>query len=224
MAEALRNKALLEIPPDAPRQLEGSGPETLARYPSLEDFLAAGEDTAWWEWVGGETVRMSPASLRHQELNLWLSSLLALWVETQGSGLLLTAPFAMVLADQDRIREPDILFIAEQNRDRLAPAYLRGPADLVVEIVSADSVGRDRGEKFVEYETAGIPEYWLIDPHRRQAELYALGEDGCYHPSAVSDDGWMESRVLAGFRLRPSWLFQENLPKVLDVAREIGIL
>lgn len=42
--------------------------------------------------------------------------------------------------------------------------YLDGPADLVVGIVSPDSVGRDRGEKFYEYAQGGVPEYWLIDP------------------------------------------------------------
>ncbi|MEJ7756097.1 MAG: Uma2 family endonuclease [Nocardioidaceae bacterium] len=52
--------------------------------------------------------------------------------------------------------------------------YLDGAADLAIEIISPESIGRDRGEKFVEYEAAGIREYWLIDPERRQAEFYRL--------------------------------------------------
>lgn len=55
-------------------------------------------------------------------------------------------------------------FVASEHLDRLKETYLDGPADLVVGIVSPDSVGRDRGEKFYEYAQGGVPEYWLIDP------------------------------------------------------------
>ena len=59
--------------------------------------------------------------------------------------------------------------MATEHLDRLTDSHLSGPADLVVEIVSPDSLGRDRGDKFAEYEAASIPEYWLIDPVRQQA-------------------------------------------------------
>ena len=41
-----------------------------------------------------------------------------------------------------------MLFLAKEHGDRLKDTYLDGPSDLVVEIVSPDSIGRDRGEKF----------------------------------------------------------------------------
>jgi hypothetical protein len=37
-------------------------------------------------------------------------------------------------------------------------------------------------------------------------------------------DGTYQSRVVSGFRLRRAWLWAEPLPKVLDVARELGLL
>jgi len=37
-------------------------------------------------------------------------------------------------------------------------------SNLVVEIVSPDSVERDWRMKYLEYEQAGINEYWVIDP------------------------------------------------------------
>ncbi len=52
-----------------------------------------------------------------------------------------------------------------------------GPPDLVVEVISPESVGGDRGEKFHEYEGAGIAEYWLVDPQREVLEVYVL-DDG----------------------------------------------
>jgi len=37
---------------------------------------------------------------------------------------------------------------------------------MVVEIVSPDSQSRDRGDKFYEYEEAGVLEYWILDQTR----------------------------------------------------------
>ena len=61
-------------------------------------------------------------------------------------------------------REPDVLFLAKEHLGRLRDSHIEGPADLVVEIVSKESRGRDRGEKFYEYGEGGVPEYWLLDP------------------------------------------------------------
>src|SRR5262249_52820138 len=44
--------------------------------------------------------------------------------------------------------EPDVLFVPAAHLDRLKPTYLDGPPDLTVEIVSPESAGPDRGDKF----------------------------------------------------------------------------
>ncbi len=130
----------------------------------------------------------------------------------------------MRLANQERGREPDIMFVATSNLGRLTPQYLDGPADLAVEILSSESVGRDRGEKSVEYEAAGVREYWLIDPERKQAEFYILDENEQYQLVLSGKNGIFRSRVIEGFYLRIEWLWQEPLPKVPDILRQLGVL
>lgn len=93
----------------------------------------------------------------------------------------------------------------------------------VVEIVSPESVGRDRGEKFTEYEAAGIPEYWLIDPQRRWAEFYRL-EGERYRLAFQGTEGRYASTVLPGFWLQVEWLWQDPLPPVLDVLRALEVI
>jgi Uma2 family endonuclease len=112
------------------------------------------------------------------------------------------------------------LFIAREHLDRLKNVYLDGPADLVVEIISPDSRGRDRGEKFYEYEQGRVSEYWLLDYLRRQAEFYQRGADGIFRPVPVGEDGLYHSAVLAGLWLKVDWLWQEPLPPLLTVLRE----
>jgi Uma2 family endonuclease len=69
---------------------------------------------------------------------------------------------------------------------------------------------RDRGEKFYEYEEAGIPEYWLIDPLRREVEFYQLDARGRYRTILPDAEGVYRSRVLPGFWLRVRWLWPDG--------------
>ena len=134
---------------------------------SLEQFLRRHDEDLHAEWIDGEVIVMSPASPRHQALVLFLGTCLNLFAQGRRLGQVFTVPLAMRL--HASVREPDLLFVAAAHLDRLAAAHLDGPADLVVEVVSISSLSRDRGYKFAEYEAAGIPEYWLIDPIRQQA-------------------------------------------------------
>jgi Uma2 family endonuclease len=94
---------------------------------------------------------------------------------------------------------------------------------LAVEIVSSESAARDRGEKFSEYEDGGVEEYWIIDPIREQLEVYHL-EDGRYRGIFLGQDGRAESVVLDGLWVRAEWFWQAPLPRVMDVASEVGIV
>jgi Uma2 family endonuclease len=121
----------------------------------------------------------------------------------------------------ERGREPDLLFVAHKHLERLQETYLDGPADLAVEIVSPESAGRDRGERF--YEAGGVAEYWLIDPQKERAEFYPL-RAGQYRQVPPDTEGIYRSAELPGFRLRVEWLWQNPLPKALDVLRALGVL
>lgn len=111
-----------------------------------------------------------------------------------------------------------------QHRARLKSTDLEGPADLAIEIVSPESGPRDRGEKFYEYEAGGVREYWLIDPERRQMEVYVLGATGRYGLRCGGGEGVYRSEVLAGFWVSVEELWQEPLPPVLQVVRELGLI
>jgi Uma2 family endonuclease len=181
---------------------------------SFEDFLQQAPETSIIEWVDGRVIAMSPPSQFHQDLAGFLGSLLRVYVEVKGLGTIHLAPFLMKLSSG---REPDILFVSKTNQSRLKPNYLDGSADLIIEIISPQSRARDRGEKFYEYEQAGIPEYWLLDPVRKQAEFYQL-IDGIYQAVSIKD-GIYKSGVLTGLWLEVSWLWQEPLPTILEVLK-----
>ena len=195
---------------------------TPPRRLSYDEFLEWADEDTLAEWENGEVTMSSPASLQHQKIERFLLSLLSCYVETYDLGEVIPAPFQMKLRDTGR--EPDLLFVKQEHLDRLRSTYLDGAADVVVEIISPESQIRDRGAKFIEYEEAGIPEYWLIDPIRRWAECFQLGEERRYLTAFAGSSGLYRSAQIRDFWLRIEWLWQTPTLRLTDVMRELELM
>ena len=189
---------------------------------TYEQFLEWADEDTLAEWVDGKVAFISPASADHQDLVLFLARLFAEFAEEHDAGRVLTAPFQMRLPNVRRGREPDLLFIAAANLARLEHNFLDGPADLVVEVVSPESVLRDRGEKFAEYELEGVPEYWILEPAARRSDFFTRSADGRYERAHPDASGVYRSAALPGFWLDVNWLWQRPLPKLAEVLRAWG--
>jgi Uma2 family endonuclease len=196
--------------------------QTSRQRPTMtyEEFLEWIDEDTLAEWVDGEVIMTSPASFRHQAIVQFLVAVLGTFVQERRLGVVCSAPFQMKLEQSGR--EPDLLFITNEHRNRLKANYLDGPADLVVEVVSPESTTRDRGDKFFEYEQAGIPEYWLIDPTRQSAEFYRLDERGRYQTVQSGETGVFHSEVIQDFWLQLEWLWQP--PTVLQALQELKVI
>jgi Uma2 family endonuclease len=191
---------------------------------TYEQFLEAVDEDTRAEWVNGRIVMSSPVSQEHQSLGLFLITAISEFVTMRQLGRVFYESFQMKTAPDLPGREPDLLFVANENLSRVRQNFLDGPADLAVEIISPESFARDRGEKFREYEQVGVREYWLLDPLRRRAEFYLLGADGFYVPVLPDADGIYHSAVLSGLTLRVTWFWQDPPPRLLDVLREWGLV
>ena len=187
---------------------------------SFEEFLSA-YDGVHAEWVDGSLVPMSPVSDRHQDIVDFLAALLRHLVEATDAGIVRTSQLAMHLERSARV--PDILFLSAAHLDRRKETFVEGPADLVIEVASPESRGRDRGEKFYEYEQGGVPEYWLIDPARKTVDLYGLDEQGQYAAIVATASTRLESAVLQGFWIDPAWLWSDPMPKLDYVLKQWGL-
>jgi Uma2 family endonuclease len=188
---------------------------------TYDEFLAwAGEDTHA-EWVNGEVYFFMTAEMLHQRIVDFLNRLIGFFIESRDLGALFSGPASIKLEKSGR--EPDLFFVSKANLTRVTKLYFDGPPDLIIEVVSDDSVGRDRADKFEEYEEAGVREYWIIDPRprRRRADFYQLGADGKYQPVPLNAEGVYHSTMLPGFWLKVSWLWEDPLPKLMPTLKEI---
>jgi Uma2 family endonuclease len=183
-------------------------------YITYEEYLALTGGPQITEWVDGEVISYMPPFLKHQIIVTFLATILGEFVSILHLGKIIVAPFEVKLWPGGPSREPDLLFVSEANVANLTEKRFAGAPNLVVEVVSADSVRRDRVDKFQEYEQAGVQEYWLIDPrpNRQQADFYERDEAGLFVPAELDEHGVFRSAVLPDFWLDVNWFWEEPLP------------
>lgn len=191
----------------------------VAELLSEEAFIARCDEDTRAEWAEGEVVAMSPASWIHAKLTGFLISLLGDFVDAKQLGDVVGVQFSVRL-NSGRRRLPDVLFIANDRLGNLCGKHLEGPPNLVIEVVSDDSVDRDWRTKYYEYQAAGVDEYWIVDPLYQRLEGYRL--DAAHGYQAIPPrDGKVASLVVPGFYLRAEWLRQQPLPSVPGLLREL---
>jgi Uma2 family endonuclease len=99
----------------------------------------------------------------HQQLVLRVARLLAGHVEPRNLGVVAIAPVDVILdPEKHLIVQPDVLFVARE-RQSIVRDQVWGAPDLVVEVLSSRTEGRDRGEKLGWYRQYGVRECWLVD-------------------------------------------------------------
>jgi len=185
---------------------------------SYEEFLRAYMGSHA-EWIDGEVILIPSDTLAHQRTMGFLLVLLSWVIEEKNAGRLLHR-FQMKTGPDLPGREPDLAYVAPGHIERVRETFINGPADLVVEIVSPESRGRDRGDKFYEYEKGGVREHWLIDPERRTTEFYVLGDDGLFH-GAGPDRGVYRSVVVEGLSVKVDWFWK--IPPLREALAELGL-
>lgn len=187
---------------------------------TYKEFLEWADEDTLAEWVDGTIEMTSPASLKHQEILTFLTTLIGGFVEFSDIGVIIPPPFQMKLPKSGR--EPDLIFVAKNHLERLKKTFLDGPADLAVEILSPESSKRDRETKLKEYAEGKVLEYWLIDPIENKATFYHLEATNKYEVVKPDSEGKYYSRELKNFWLRPDWFWQQQLPNVQKTLLEIG--
>lgn len=166
--------------------------------------------------IDGVVYLSPPQTIEENDLVSWLCIALGTFVEELHLGLVTINKVAYRLDDANG-PEPDVAFIRAQRGDVIRRAYVDGPPDLAVEIVSPESVDRDYELKRRLYERFGVGEYWIIDPDESTA-LFLILESGAYVEASL-DGTIFHSRVLPGLTLDTRWLWQRPLPATLPIVR-----
>ncbi len=113
------------------------------------------------------------------------------------NGRVFLSPIAVYL-DEANVPQPDLVWVAEHSQCRITEKRLEGPPDLVVEVLSTGTARCDKTIKFLLYEQFGVREYWLVDPTRKQIEVWCLEGKALVQHGLYAAGESFESPVLSG--------------------------
>ena len=155
---------LLDRPPRTlPRSL---GPYRRCDYMALPDEPRC-------ELIRGRFY-LSPSPIVLHQLIVGHLFRLFLDVADRTGGTAIVAPMDVHLADHSVV-QPDVIYVSPE-RGEIVQDWMEGAPDLLVEVLSPSTASRDRVHKLDLYATAGVREYWIVDP--RQRRITFLVHDG----------------------------------------------
>lgn len=135
-------------------------------HTTLEEYDALPEDTRA-EIFDGQIFYMPSPSQEHQTISMELSTILNTYIKNnKGDCRVFHAPFDVKLSDSPlTVVQPDLMIICDKNK--LDGKRCNGAPDFIIEIVSPGNPADDYIRKLYHYKNAGVREYWIVDPQRK---------------------------------------------------------
>ena len=140
---------------------------------TIEDIYAL-PDGQRAELIDGQMYMMAPPKTIHQRISGALHATIYQYIKAQkGPCEVFAAPFAVFLSkDNKNYVEPDISVICD--KDKIDDRGCNGAPDWIIEITSPSDPHRDYGIKLFKYRTAGVREYWIVNPLTQIVTVYDL--------------------------------------------------
>ena len=159
------------------------------------------------EWEGperyqifsGEVFQMASPSVEHQAILGDVFSQFYNWLKGKTCRVF-TAPIDVRLfpkkdKSDNTVVQPDMLVVCDENK--IDKGSINGAPDMVIEIVSSSNTHNELFLKFQYYMKAGVREYWVIDPNRKNVQVH-LYEDGHYITTLHENDTHIPVTILPG--------------------------
>ena len=171
---------------DVVRALSGSG--TVSEEPAVyksqtcgpftyQDYLELPDEPGFhYEVLEGFLVKEPSPNVSHQRISRRLQRILEdYFAQVDSSGEVLNAPLDVTFLDITVV-QPDLLYVAGNQKGIVREARIDGPPKLVAEILSPSSRRKDRLQKMQIYQKAGVQHYWIVSPEEKTLECFSLRE------------------------------------------------
>ena len=149
-----------------------------AKKYTYRDYLEIPEEPGYrYEILDGELIKEPSPNVPHQRASRRLQRILEdyFW-QADPAGEVFNAPLDVTFNDFNVV-QPDIFYVAGEQKEIVELSRVDGPPALVVEILSPSTTRKDRLRKMQIYQRAGIKHYWLVNPEERTLECFSLHDD-----------------------------------------------
>jgi Uma2 family endonuclease len=104
----------------------------------------------------------------------------------------------------DTVVQPDLVVVCDP--EKLGKEGCHGAPNLVIEILSPSNTAIEMHRKLDLYQSAGVPEYWVIDPEEKFVEVYCLENDR-YKPHILRLNDTLQSTLFPGLTIPLETIF-----------------
>ena len=175
------------------------------RY-TYADYLTWNDEVRY-ELIDGVPHMMSPApAWEHQSISVELCGQLRDFLKGKPCKVF-AAPFDVRLSARegdDTVVQPDLLVICDLSK--LSGTGCVGAPDMVIEILSPSTAGRDCIIKYQAYLNAEVREYWVVDPETKTV-LTHMYHEGEYKTHGYAEADTVPVHVLDGCTIRLADVF-----------------
>jgi Uma2 family endonuclease len=178
--------------------------EKQARRWTYEEYCKLDDDQRY-EIIEGNLLMAPAPDTFHQS---WVGELYLILhdhLKARTLGKVFVSPVDVVLDSKNTV-QPDLVVVLSANLGIIQHRAIFGTPDLLIELVSASSVRRDRYDKRELYARFGVKEYWIGDPANRSLEILTLKAGQYELHCAAEEKGELTSLVLPGLEF--------NLPEI----------
>ena len=163
------------------------------------DYLKTPKDKRY-ELIDGELL-MTPSPIpNHQRISGKLEFVVRKFVTENNLGEVFYAPCDVYL-DDENVVQPDILFISKDRLNIIGDKNIQSAPNLVIEIISENSVYRDMVQKKRLYARFGVKEYWIVIPEEKEVEVYILKGEAYQLYKTYTKVDILESPSLKGLKI-----------------------
>lgn len=176
---------------------------------TYEDYVLIPRDRKRHEIIDGRHYATTVPWVGHQDIVARLVVRLGIYVEAHSVGEILTAPVDVILSPHDIVK-PDLLFVSNERSSIVEEKNIQGAPDLAIEIHSGSSRHIDKGPKHRAYARWGVLEYWMLDPERKEAEIWERTAKGLLRRRAyLSVKDMLTTPLLPGLGIPLAEIFRE---------------
>ena len=143
---------------------------------TVEDYHALPDD-ARYELIDGELFLLETPSILHQTIlgELYLQFRSCQEAHGPSCRVFLSPCDVQLDMDEKTMLQPDLFILCRQvDWEKKA---IWGAPDLTLEILSDPTRSRDMLLKTYKYKNAGVREYWIVDPKRKEVLVYDFSEE-----------------------------------------------
>lgn len=162
---------------------------------TYDSYATLPNDGIRYEIIDGVLYMVPAPNDFHQEIVALIISYLIPYIKHAGRGRVLGAPIDVIL-EPGIVVQPDVLVLLEEKGTKRKPAQTIRPPDLAIEVASPSTLRYDRHEKYNAYARAGVKEYWIVNPDKREIEAFLLEEKEYYSLGIFSGEQVIPSLIV----------------------------